>query len=97
MTSGVRLSYDEVNKAFEERNMTLISTEYKNAHTPLEYVCQKHPEKGIQKIKYTDIKRHKTKCPYCMYEEGHPPNHLPEDIYQKVQEITDRLLSEHGK
>lgn len=49
MTSGVRLSYDEVNKAFEERNMTLISTEYKNAHTPLEYVCQKHPEKRNSK------------------------------------------------
>ena len=34
-----RLSYDYVRSVFEERGCTLLSTEYKNNSTPLEYIC----------------------------------------------------------
>lgn len=36
-----RLSYEEVKKIFEERGAVLLSKEYKNAQTKLEYICPK--------------------------------------------------------
>lgn len=36
-----KLSYEEVKKIFEDRGAVLLSKEYKNATTPLEYICPK--------------------------------------------------------
>lgn len=40
-----RIAIDLIKEEFLKRNYTLISTEYIDAHTKLEYICNKHPEK----------------------------------------------------
>lgn len=81
--SGVRLTLEQIKPVFEDFGYELISTEYINSRTPLEYICNKHRDKGIQKITFQNLMR-KSKCPYCMIEEGHAPNHSPIDIYEDV-------------
>jgi hypothetical protein len=44
---GVRLAYDVVQKAFHDIEYILISTEYKNAHQKLKYICDKNHENEI--------------------------------------------------
>lgn len=80
-------TYDYVKNEFVKRNYELISKEYKNVHTDLEYFCNKHKNKGILKIKFSNFIKGRG-CPYCMYENGNPPQYLPEDI---VQEETEKL------
>lgn len=57
-------SWDEIQMVFEERNYTLVSTEYISSKTKLEYICNKHKDKGIQGITWNNI-RHGFGCPYC--------------------------------
>lgn len=38
---STKIPYDVIKKAFEEKGLTLVSTEYKNSKTPLEYICPK--------------------------------------------------------
>lgn len=59
-----RLSYDIIKEAFEKRNYQLISAEYINCHLPLEYICLKHPDKGVQTITYVHLMRGQG-CQYC--------------------------------
>lgn len=60
--------YDEVKKAFEDRDYELISTEYKGNKRYLKYRCSKHPDK-IQKIKYNDIQQGHG-CAFCKADEA---------------------------
>jgi len=46
---NVKFTYDDVRRLFESKNYTLISLEYKNSKTKLEYICNAHPE-HTQKI-----------------------------------------------
>ena len=36
-------TYEEVNKAFEDRGYILLEKEYIDAHTKMKYICKKHP------------------------------------------------------
>lgn len=57
-------SFDIIEKAFEERGYLLLDTEYKNNATNLKYLCPFHENKGIQKIKYANL-RNGQGCKYC--------------------------------
>lgn len=56
-------TYEEVNKAFENRGYILLEKEYIDAHTKMKYICKKHPN-IIQTIRYNGIQQGKG-CPYC--------------------------------
>lgn len=93
---GVNMKYDYnyVKKYFEDNEMHLVSTEYRNVRTELEYICLKHLDKGVMKIKFGNMLRRNSKCPYCMIEEGHPPQHLPLDIYkEKTEKLGLKFIS----
>ena len=49
---------------FNSRNYELISTEYVSAKSKLEYYCNRHKDKGILSITYSNIKNG-CGCPYC--------------------------------
>lgn len=49
-------SIEEIRKEFKDKGLTLLSTEYKNGKTKLDYICQKHSDKGVQPITYDDFK-----------------------------------------
>lgn len=61
--STKKKSFEEVQRAFEVRGYKLLSTEYVNNKTLLQYVCPKHPE-VIQSITWSNFKSGHG-CAYC--------------------------------
>lgn len=79
-------SYEFIKNEFEKKNYTLVSDTYINNKTPMEYICNKHKNRGIQKITYNGL-RQGQECIYCTYESGKHVNKIPEDIIkEKVEE-----------
>ena len=60
---SLRVPFEDVKAAFENRGYTLISEEYNGSKELLEYRCNKHPE-VISKIKYNDLQQGHG-CPLC--------------------------------
>lgn len=42
--NSMKLSFEEVEKEFENRGYKLLSKKYVNSTTPLKYICNKHPD-----------------------------------------------------
>lgn len=58
--------FEYVKSKFKEKGLTVVSTEYKNNETPLSYICDKHPELGIQTARYGNIqKKNARMCATC--------------------------------
>ena len=58
-----RLSFDKVKEVFAKHDMILLDQEYKNANTPMQYICQHHKEFGVQYMALSNaFKQH---CPHC--------------------------------
>jgi len=57
----VRNDLSEVKKSFEDEGYTLLSTEYKNAYTKLDFIC---PVGHIHSIKWNDWQQGR-RCFYC--------------------------------
>ncbi len=67
-----RLEYErptitELQNMFKEKGYTLITQEYNNARDKLEYICQKHIDKGSQFISYYNFKTGYG-CRYCGFD-----------------------------
>jgi uncharacterized Zn-finger protein len=60
---GKRITIDIAKKAFSDRGYELLSNEYINSDTKMEYRCPKHPDKHLS-MKYSNLKSGKG-CPYC--------------------------------
>jgi hypothetical protein len=56
-----RLTYEFVKTEFEKEDYILLSKEYKNNHTKLDYMCPNGHEHSITWNKWQTGKR----CPYC--------------------------------
>ena len=59
-----RKKFSEVKQVFASKNLLLLDQEYVNSHIPLKYICNKHPEVGIQQMSYTNA-RLCNGCPHC--------------------------------
>lgn len=57
-------TYEKVKELFEDRGYTLLSKEYKNKSTKLEYICPKHREHGSRFITLSDFLKGKG-CYFC--------------------------------
>lgn len=70
--NGKNYTIDDIKGIFDSLDFTLVSTEYVNAHTPLNYICNKHKDKGIQTVTLNNLKRSikngHNSCTYCSYE-----------------------------
>jgi len=42
-----KYTIEEVRKLFDDRGYDLISTEYKDVTSKLQYICREHQDKGI--------------------------------------------------
>jgi hypothetical protein len=60
---SVKLTYEFVKSKFEERGYKLLSKEYVNANTLLQYQCPHHPDKELW-MRYSNFSKGKG-CPYC--------------------------------
>lgn len=67
-----RKPFDEVQNLFDQMGLVLLSTEYKNVNSELEYICPNHAIQGIMKISYSKLKKRydqgMTGCRYCTYD-----------------------------
>lgn len=60
-------TYDDIKQAFDNKGYDLISTEYINVDTKLEYICRQHMNKGIQRIDFNHFRRGQG-CKFCSKE-----------------------------
>lgn len=69
-TAAIRRNdFEKVKKVFLEHDMTLLEDqEYQNAQQKLKYICNKHPEKGVQEMSYANAISNY--CPYCASSKG---------------------------
>lgn len=56
---------EDIKREFDERGYDLLSTEYLNNVSHLEYICRKHKDKGIQKIAYVKFHNGNRGCRFC--------------------------------
>lgn len=56
--------FEKIKEIFKEKDYLLLTDEYINNHTPIEYICNKHKEYGKQSITWVHLK-HGEGCYYC--------------------------------
>lgn len=59
-----KITYDLVKREFDARGYELVSTEYVNNSTKLQYICPKHRDKDILEMTFANFTNGKG-CPYC--------------------------------
>ena len=59
-----KITYELVKAEFEARGYELLSKEYINNATKLQYICPRHKGKGILEITYANFARGRG-CAYC--------------------------------
>ncbi|MFA7101508.1 MAG: HNH endonuclease [Bacilli bacterium] len=62
-----RYDFEFVKEKFIEKNYTLLSTEYFNIDDELEFICNYHPEEGIQHANFWNVLHSINNCTRCRY------------------------------
>lgn len=78
--------FDLIKEYFKNKNYQLISIEYIDSHSKLEYICNYHKDKGIQKISWTNCKNRNAGCRYCAAEKNGLLHRTPENEIRKLTE-----------
>lgn len=60
--------YEYIYNGFKDRGCTLLTKEYTNNIQKLEYICEKHKDKGIQTVTWASFISNKHNCQYCACE-----------------------------
>lgn len=63
-----KYNINEIDEEFKERDLILITKTYKNAESYMDFICNKHKEKGIQSIRYGNFKYKDQDCKYCSWD-----------------------------
>ena len=75
-----KYSLEIAKEMFNEKGYDLVSTEYKSVTDKLNFICRRHPDKGVQQMTLKDLMKG-SKCVYCKFEDGDPHNKpYPDDI-----------------
>lgn len=83
--------WEDILFLFQKYNYELISDKYINAKTKLDYICNKHRDKGVQSITYGNLKCG-FGCKYCGRERTVEAKMLPFEEVRKIFESTDKIL-----
>lgn len=81
---------EEIKEIVSKQDIIIVSTEYVNNGTPLDFICNKHKDKGIQSKSWGNMQSKKAICTYCHRE---PREHLwynkkpHEKFVQQVYEV----------
>ena len=81
----MKLSIDEIKKRFEKLDCKLVSTEYRNIYTKLDFVCNKHLDKGIQQTSLRNVNRGLC-CHFCGNENSRNSRKVPEEELKRMTE-----------
>ena len=81
-----KYTYEEVFRAFEERGYTLLTTKekYKSVTQKLQYICNKHKDKGILEISHSKLMNGRG-CTYCGRERTVAARTKPFDYNEAIQ------------
>lgn len=101
MANSKRLPFEKVKEVFARHDMILLEQEYKNSDTPLQYICKRHPEFGIQYMALSNA--YKQHCPHCNVIKGedkiahylleHRIEFIPQKSYDDLQGLGGGKLS----
>lgn len=82
----LKYTYEDVLKSFEERGYTLLTTkdEYKSVTQKLQYICNKHKDKGVLEISYSKLMNGRG-CTYCGRERTVAARTKPFDYNEAVE------------
>lgn len=83
--------WEDIVNLFESKDYLLLSTEYVNAKTKLEYLCLKHIDKGSQFVRYANL-RHGFGCKYCGIERTASSRRLSFDEAKAIFDRNDMIL-----
>ena len=83
--------WEDVKQLFYDRGYILLSLEYINAKTKLEYICPKHKEYGTQYITYNNLKQG-FGCKYCGIERTADNRRLSFDEVKAIFAKHDMIL-----
>jgi len=72
-----------IDEEFNERDLVLLTKTYKNAESYMDFICNKHIEKGVQSIKYGNFKYKDQDCKYCSWDK------LSKDKRRDFSEVQD--------
>jgi len=93
---NLRISYEQVKKAFEDRGYTLLSKTYKMKHHKLDYFCPHHPDKKLS-ISFHSFTNGESGCPHCAgnakYEFEYVKSAFEEKGYELLE--TEYLNAKH--
>lgn len=78
--------FEKVKQYFETKGYKLLSQQYVDGKSKLEYICEKHKDKGIQTISWAHCKHRNAGCKYCATEKN--------AILQRTPETDIRNLTE---
>lgn len=82
-----KYTYDQIKQEFENREYKLVSKEYVNSSTKLEYICKIHEDKGVQQIDFSHFNRGQG-CRFCGAE--HKKNGKQKDLADyNAKELTE--------
>lgn len=81
----LKYTYEDVSKSFNEREYTLLTTkdEYKNSSQKLQYICNKHKEKGVLEITYSKLITGRG-CMHCGHERTALAKSKPFNYYEAI-------------
>lgn len=68
MKNKYKFSYDFVKEEFNKKGYVLLTDNYKNVFQDLDFICEKHQDKGIQTVRFTSIRYSTYSCLYCLSE-----------------------------
>lgn len=63
-----RYSYDFVKEKFEEKQYKLVSVDYKDVDSDLLFICERHPEEGVQTTTFYSVLNYTNNCKRCRYD-----------------------------
>jgi len=63
-----KYNIDEIDEEFKERNLVLLSKTYENTKSYMDFICNKHQDKGVQSILYANFKYKNQDCKYCAWD-----------------------------
>lgn len=75
---------EEIRKEFEDRGYILLSNDYIDQHQYLEFICKKHKDEGVQRIRYDSFRYKHNGCHYCAKEKQSKRDRTP---IEKIKEI----------
>lgn len=84
----LKYTIEEARTAFDKLGLTLLTEEYTHALYPMDYICRKHPEDGVQKGTLSAILGGYVSCKKCRYTKT-------ADSQKKSFEEVCKLFDEH--